>query len=245
MGHAPMSFADSPLAPRFPDALVVMVKAPVPGAVKTRLCPPAAPEEAADLYRAFVVDVARELRAWTAPCDRWIAWDGPGDTAPDALLDAVGDGFRWLRQRGEDLTARMEAVFDDLLGAGYRRVVMRNSDSPHLPVSTLDEALAAPGGGVVLGPDLDGGFYLVGLDVSPAGLFPRAMSHASVFEECRANAEALGHRVVLLPPFLDVDTPDDLLTFWVEFENRADVQRWATWAFLDGHPLIDRLRSAP
>lgn len=240
-----MTRLDLPAPPRHPDALVVMVKTPTPGRVKTRLCPPATEQEAADLYAAFLEDIGRELREWTLPCDRYVAWAGEGQAPPDALHARLGGGFRWLHQRGDDLTARMEAVFTDLLAVGYRRVVMRNSDSPHLPPSRLEDAFLALRGGVVLGPDLDGGYYLVGLDVPPDGVFPRAMSHGSVLEQTRAQAEALGHDVSVLEPFLDVDTPDDLLAFWLEFGPRADVRHWATWKHLHDHPLIDRLRSPP
>lgn len=222
-----------------------MVKAPAAGRVKTRLCPPATQEEAAALYRAFLVDIARELRDWDVPCDRFVAWAADSDAPPADLRALVGDGFHWLPQRGDDLTCRMENVFSDLLGAGYHRVVMRNSDSPHLPLARLEDAFLALRGGVVLGPDLDGGYYLVGLDVAPDGIFPRTMSHRSVLDQTRANAAALGHDVAMLPPFLDIDTPEDLLTFWLEFGPRADVTHWATFKHLDGHPLIERLRSLP
>lgn len=242
MPHTLMSAPTSHPVPRHPDALVLMAKDPAPGRVKTRLCPPLTPEESAALYRAFLEDLGRELRAWPAEVDRFVAWSGDTDSTLRSLL---GEGFHWIEQRGDDLTARMEDVFTRLQAAGYRRVVMRNTDSPHLPLSWLERAFDALGGGVVLGPDLDGGYYLVGLDVPPDGVFPRAMSHASVLEQTRENARALGHAVAELESFLDVDDADDLLTFWVEFGGRADVTHWATWRFLDGHPLLDRLRSSP
>jgi uncharacterized protein len=238
-----MSHTTSPASPRHPDALVIMAKAPTPGRVKTRLCPPATPEEAAALYEAFLVDIGREFRDWDAPCDRYVAWSADGEGSVEQLQALVGDGFRWLEQRGADLTERMENVFVDLQQAGYRRVVMRNSDSPHLPPSMVLDAFHALQGGIVLGPDLDGGFYLVGLDMPPTGVFPRTMSHEGVLAATRANAEALGYSMASLESFLDVDTPEDLLTFWVEFGGRADVHHWATWQLLNEHPLIQRLRS--
>lgn len=234
------------LAPRYPDALVIMAKPPRPGRVKTRLCPPLTPEEAAGLYRAFLVDIGRETRAWPRACDRYVAWAGEEEDAPDDLREALGDGFRWLRQVGDDLTARMERVFTDLQQAGYRRVVMRNSDTPHLPMSLLAQAFdALDGGALVLGPDLDGGYYLAGLDCSPDGVFPRIMSTESVLAETARLAGARGLRVVQLEPFLDVDNRDDLAMLWLEFGGRADVTHWATHALLDASDYLDRLGDLP
>ncbi len=234
------------LAPRFPDALVVMAKPPRPGLVKTRLCPPLTPAEAAELYRAFLVDIGRETRSWQHPCDRFVAWAGDSEQPPDDLRDAVGDGFRWLHQEGPDLTSRMERVFTQLQDAGYRRIVMRNTDSPHLPMSLLADAFEALGSGAaVLGPDLDGGYYLAGLDSSPAGIFPRTMSTDSVLVETVRLAEARGLQVVQLESFLDVDNADDLATFWLEFGGRADVAHWATFALLQDSDILDRLGDAP
>ncbi len=240
-----------------PRALVLMAKVPYPGTCKTRLCPPLEPREAARLYTCFLQDLARELAAWRGDADVIVAWtdrdrrqaDSPEPTAgeepPELLRDLFSDPrFRFMRQRGDSLTERMENVFATLFAEGHRAVVMRNSDSPHLPLSLLDqafEALEERPGRVVLGPDLDGGYYLVGGDRDMAGVFPTVMSTASVLEQTMAGAERAGRDAYLLPEFLDVDTPDDLAMFWLEFGPRADVRHWATWKELEGHPAIDRL----
>lgn len=233
-----------------------MVKVPYPGTCKTRLCPPLEPREAARLYTCFLQDLARELAQWRGDADLIVAWtdqdrrqpgdpESPSEEPPPALRELFSDpAFKFLRQRGASLTERMEAVFVELFAQGYRTVVMRNSDSPHLPMSALDQAFAAleeRPGRVVLGPDLDGGYYLVGSDGPMAGVFPTVMSTDSVLEQTMAGAERAGRAVSLLPQFLDVDTPDDLALFWLEFGARADVRHWATWKELDGHPVLDRL----
>jgi len=233
-------------SPAAPDALVVMVKSPRPGTVKTRLCPPLTPVESASLYGCFLDDIARELTDWGSPCDCWIAW---ADDEAEMPADLAGRfaGFRQVRQQGDGLAARMDNVFDRLFRLGYQRVVMRNSDSPHLPLEHIDAALAAlrgTPGCVALGPDLDGGFYLVGLDAPPGDLFPRTLSTDSVCAETQQRARAAGRPVTLLPTFLDVDTPDDLLTFWIEFGSRADVRHWATWNALADGALIARIQES-
>lgn len=234
------------MTPRFAEALVVMARVPRPGRCKTRLCPPLTPDEAAAVYRAFLVDLGRELRRWPRACDRVVAWvdDGEDDAPPPELVDAVGPGFQWLRQRGRSLTERMDYVFAAVFEAGWGRVVMRNSDSPHLPAAHLDAAFAeldADGTTVVLGPDLDGGYYLAGLGSPQPGLFPATLSTPSVLAETTAAAQARGLAVALLDAFPDVDTADDLGTFWLEFGARADVRDWETFRLLERSEILERL----
>jgi glycosyltransferase A (GT-A) superfamily protein (DUF2064 family) len=257
-----------PLAPTRGRALVVMVRLPRTGRCKTRLSPPLSSEDAAGLYRAFLCDIGRLLSEWGDDCDLFVAWaNDPGpmeslatqellpddegletftDHSPPVELQAIfAPGTRFLRQLGEGLSERMEGIFDRLFAAGYRQVVMRNSDSPHLPTSILDDAFArldeSPAGSVVLGPDLDGGFYLVGLDGPPAGLFPRIMSTKSVLDQTVASAGEMGRDVHQLEPFLDIDSADDLRLFWLEFGGRADVRDWATWRRIAGADIMEIL----
>ena len=220
-----------------------MVRLPIPGLCKTRLCPSLTEQQAADLYRAFLTDIGRELQDWNAPVDTWLAWHGE-DGDPGELAKLFPNHTYLLQQHGDSLTERMTAVFEQLFERGYRRIVMRNSDSPHLPLPFLDQAFAAlqqEAGSVVLGPDLDGGYYLVGLDRPPAGLFPTQMSTGSVFRQTVEAAQGQQREVVELPAFLDVDDADDLCTFWLEFGGRADVRHWATWQFIEEHGLIEQL----
>lgn len=264
-----MSLVQSdPLAPTRPAALVVMARLPRAGRCKTRLCPPLSHEAASGLYRAFLHDIGQQAPDLGHRFDLFVAWvDDPGDEEQiatielleeDAGLQTITDhspplelqsifpsGTRFLRQQGEDLTERMEGIFDRLFSVGYRAVIMRNSDSPHLPGRLVTEALErleqGPPGTVVLGPDLDGGYYLVGLDSSPAGLFPNRMSTSSVLEETCERATGQGREVQLLSPFLDIDSPDDLRVFWLEFGGRADVRDWATWRRITSERLIELL----
>ena len=220
-----------------------MVRMPVAGQCKTRLCPPLSEEQAAALYRAFLRDIGRELAGWNAPVDVWIAWSGDVEQ-PGELLSCFPDSCRYLRQRGESLSERMNVVFERMFELGYRHVVMRNSDSPHLPLSFIDQGLAAleqKPGSVILGPDLDGGYYLVGLDRPAAGLFPAQMGTGSVFSQTAAAATAQHREVVELPAFLDIDDADDLCTFWLEFGGRADVRHWQTWQFIEQQGLIEQV----
>lgn len=192
--------------------LAIMAKYPVPGTVKTRLAATIGAAQAADLYRAFLRDLAvRFTRAAQRDGYRlvWAQAPGPGD-----LREVVGGSARLLPQRGDDFAERLYHVAADLGAAGFQRVVVISSDSPHLPGAWVRAAFSAlDRSPAVLGPADDGGYYLVGVRPAPTppDLFRGIrMSTAQVFAETLARAAALAIRVELLPATFDVDEAADL-----------------------------------
>lgn len=194
------------------DALVYFAKAPVPGQVKTRLCPPLRPSEAAGLYAGFLRDVVQPVSGFQAFC-----YGAPAEQL-DQLASWIHPEVELRPQRGEDLWARMTACFDELLAAGHRGVVLRNTDSPDLPSERVLEAAAAlQPGRVVLGPDVGGGYYLIGMAEPMPELFVSmrdGVAPEDVARATRAQAAALGLEVVELRVERDIDTFDDLLALW-------------------------------
>jgi len=186
--------------------LAVFAKAPVPGSVKTRLCPPLTPEEAAACYEAMLLDVLDqapppgvERALWFTP-DQERAW-----------FERAAPGWPLYPQRGSDLAARMAALFETHAAAGRERMVLRGSDSPTLPAETVAAAFAAlEEADVAICPDRDGGYNLIGLRRPAPALFALQMSTASVLDDTLARARQLGLEVSLLPPWHDVDTAADL-----------------------------------
>lgn len=191
--------------------LIVFGKQPRPGAVKTRLCPPLSPEQAAELYAALLDD-ALETSAHLAPprgLEPILALHPPAACA--AFAGRVPAAFRVVAQRGASLAERMAWAAAEAAAGGASPLLLRGSDSPLLGADQLDEALRAlADADVVLAPDLDGGYGLVGLRRPARGLFAHAMSTGSVLEDTRGNALALGLRVALTSPGFDLDTVADL-----------------------------------
>jgi hypothetical protein len=202
-------------------AVVLFAKAPRPGHVKTRLCPPLTHDEAAALYGAF-------LRRTVVPQpDATTYLYGAPHDALGELRAYVPAGVHLRPQVGRDLWARLASCFAELFAAGHDQVVVRNTDSPDLPAARIDEALrACRPGRVVLGPDAGGGYYLIALAAPAAVLFD--LSETPAQEVCAATvarARAAGLEVVALPAERDVDTYDDLLAMWAA--RRAMVARSA------------------
>lgn len=181
--------------------LLVFAKAPRPGRVKTRLVPVLGEEGAARLYAAFLEDtwaMASDVAGF-AP-ELWVATDE----------DAAALAPRESRVQVEgDLGARMSAAMSDAL-ARAPRVVVIGSDAPTLPRERLSDALRALDvHEVVLGPSVDGGYYLVGARGAPV-VFPTGVRW-STRHALADTIAGLGSRSVhLLRPHYDVDTPDDL-----------------------------------
>ena len=192
-------------------ALCIMAKAPEAGRVKTCLCPPLSPDDAAELYRCFLLDKIAQARevAGTEPV---LAY-APAQAA--AVFEALAPGFMLLPQRGADLTARLTAVCAELFRSGCDAAIMIDSDTPTLPTERLARAVAVMSGGgpdLVLGPSEDGGYYLIGMRRPHPELFEgMRWSTPTVLEEAERRARALGLSSTRLPAWYDVDTAADLV----------------------------------
>jgi hypothetical protein len=191
-------------------ATVILAKAPTPGAVKTRLCPPLAPREAAALARCFLRDRIAQVRA-LGGTDPVIAYAPPAERD---LFERLASDFALMPQQGRDLGARMRSALGALLHSGHRAAIAIGTDTPTLPTALLQRAvdrIASGDADVVLGPAEDGGYYLIGV----RGDYPRLFddvpwSTPAVLDTTLRRAEEARLRTVLLPTWFDVDTPDDL-----------------------------------
>jgi rSAM/selenodomain-associated transferase 1 len=191
--------------------LVVFAKQPVPGLVKTRLSPPLSPEAAAALYAEMLADVLEASARFAAELDLDPVLAVHPPAACAELARDCPAGFRAVPQRGADLAERMTRAVAEAAAAGARRILLRGSDSPMLERRTLEQALAAlDTHELVLCPDRDGGYGLVGLTHPHPGLFDHPMSTASVLEQTLARAVDRGLRTRTLEPSFDLDTLDDL-----------------------------------
>jgi len=216
------------------NALVVMAKAPLPGAVKTRLVPPLSPEEAADLYRALLLDLLESLGSFRG-ADRFIAFT-PAEAAP-LFNDMAPLGFVSFPQRGEDLGKKMSHIFEELFTKGYRNIVLVGSDLPVFPARFLEDAFMALEGSerdLVLGPSRDGGYYLIGMNRYVPQVFQGIpWSSRSVLSATVQKLPALGLAPHFIPAWLDIDTPEDLRYLASLANNLPDRSQRITLGFLN------------
>ncbi|MFZ0797823.1 MAG: TIGR04282 family arsenosugar biosynthesis glycosyltransferase [Terriglobales bacterium] len=208
--------------------LVIMAKAPRPGAVKTRLAPNLSPAAVTDLYCCLLHDTLALARSLI---DVEVAIMCP-DTDVNELAQLAGSEASVVAQRGEGLAAGLTSVFEHFAEDHRRRTIAFNSDSPHLPRSVLEDAfetLAA--NDVVVGPTHDGGYYLVGAKAShPTLLAGDGMGTSSALERLLSRARAFELSVGFVAPFYDIDVVDDLTRLAEELRVApARAPRTAVW----------------
>ena len=209
-----------------------MAKAPVPGRVKTRLCPPLTPDEAAEYAAAALADTLEAVAACAAD-DKVLALEGE----PGAWLPA---GFRVVAQRGSSFNQRLAHAWDDAGGPG----VQIGMDTPQVTPELLDGALAqVRPGRALLGPTPDGGWWALGLSRPDGRVFdgvPMSRCDTGIWQ--RARLAQLGYSVRELESLVDVDHFEDAVTVAVDAPRTRsavtldglDAARLATTASAEG-----------
>lgn len=184
-------------------AVAVIAKAPVPGRVKTRLCPPCTPEQAAAIAEAALRDTLDAVAA-TSAGRHVVVLDG-------ARPEWIPDAFEVLAQRGDGLDERLAAAFDDLAGPA----VIIGMDTPQVTAPLLDgvvASLCAAGTDAVLGRANDGGYWVIGLRrPDPAVLLGVPMSVAHTHHAQSARLVERGLRTAAVQELTDMDTFDEAL----------------------------------
>jgi rSAM/selenodomain-associated transferase 1 len=193
------------------DQLIVFVKAPRAGAVKTRLAATIGPEKACALYEQMVAHVLQNLRHLGAVELRYTP------------ADARGSIDRWLQpgwaahpQGDGDLGERLRLAFADAFLMGAERVAIIGSDCPTVTEAHVRETFERlKTSDLVVGPATDGGYWLIALRREVPSLFEAVpWSTDAVLGETLCRAAGLGLKSELLEVLSDIDT-------------EADWNRWA------------------
>jgi uncharacterized protein len=185
----------------------LIAKAPVPGRAKTRLTPPLTAQEAAALQEALLLDTLDACREEVR--DTAILHADPDEA--HALARLAGPATELVRQPGRGLADALRGTMERYLRESPVAIV--SSDVPGLPEGALGRAFAALGRGadVVLGPALDGGYWLVAMrrfHEAPFEAIP--WSTPAVLAVTVQRCRDAGLAVELLSPWRDLDTMVDL-----------------------------------
>lgn len=204
------------------DAVLIFVRAPEAGRVKTRLAAEIGPEAALRVYRRLAEHAVAEARAL-----------GPGVSvrvhftpaeAGGAVRSWLGEGPIYLPQaEAADLGERMRVAFAEAFAAGFRRVVIIGSDLPELSAGLLRRAFARlETHAAVLGPARDGGYWLLGLREMIGAVFVDVpWSTDRVLARTLEILREAGSEPALLETLGDVDEAADLPAGWANWARES------------------------
>ncbi len=216
--------------------MIVFVKAPRPGAVKTRLAEAIGPAAAAAFYRAMGRDVLEA--AIEAGYPLRIAY-APAEAEAEITDWLGGEAGTFIPQRGRDIGERMAGALAEAYAAGATKAVLVGSDIPALTGTHIRSAINGLSRfDAVIGPAADGGYYLIGF---AADRFRREAfqgipwSGPRVFERTLDRMAVLGLTVHRLPVLSDIDEPPDLHNL-ARAIRRREIEARHTAAFMAGRP---------
>jgi uncharacterized protein len=189
------------------NAIIIFVRNPVSGKVKTRLAKTIGDDKALLIYQ-LLLEHTRQVTG-NLHCDKFVYYSDHIDENDDWKNSL----YKKRLQSAGDLGERMANAFETLFTSGYQRLVIIGSDCLDLNSDLINEAFNRLSEvNVVFGPSTDGGYYLLGLKVPyPPGLFEnKSWSTDTVLPDSLKTLEATGTSYQLLIPLNDIDEESDL-----------------------------------
>jgi rSAM/selenodomain-associated transferase 1 len=190
--------------------VILFVKFPEAGKVKSRLAQDMDGDMVLRLYECMVLDTIDMLKLAAKPFR--ICFDPP--EAQEHVRQWLGQDFSYMPQIGEDLGERMEQAFIRVFSEGVGEALLIGSDIPSLTAAMIDDAFQSlTSHGAVIGPANDGGYYLIGFKKSTfvLGIFhTMAWSTKTVFLETLGRLQRASLPVHWLPELTDIDTKEDV-----------------------------------
>lgn len=195
-------------------AVILFLRVPVKGKVKTRLAKELGDEFTLELYKSFVLDILDVLKE----TENLFLYFWPPDKK-EALKEWLGTEYLFEPQQGQDLGAKMAIAFEHLFEKGYHRVVLLGSDIPEINRNIIEDACRAlESSDAVVGPSSDGGYYLIGFAksvYSEPGFLKRFFSSINwstpeVLDQTISRIDRALLEKKILPQLDDMDTVKDL-----------------------------------
>lgn len=189
--------------------VLVFIKFPEKGKVKSRLSEAFDADMVLSLYECFVFDLLETLRKGTYTLG--ICFSPPETN--ENIVRWIGKGYTYMPQKGKDLGERMKNAFLDSFSEGFSEVVLIGSDIPDLTVEVIHQAFAFDLYDASIGPASDGGYYLIGF--TNKTFLPEIFKGIewgtdTVFKQTMELFKSHKHKVRVLPVWHDVDRPEDV-----------------------------------
>ena len=190
------------------DAVIIFVRNPELGKVKTRLAATVGDEEALNIYSLLLNHTMQE--AGKVAADKFVFYHQQITT--DDIWNA--NGFYKKLQTGESLGDKMKVAFNEIFKLGYNKIMIIGSDCLQLNSTIINAGFGLlDEHDTVIGPAKDGGYYLLGMKENHGFLFDnKTWSTESVFDESMKDMQQYHLSTGMLPLLTDVDTEAD----WIE-----------------------------
>lgn len=214
--------------------IILFVKLPGPGKVKSRLARDMDGDIVQRLYECMVLDAIDMLKQAETPFR--ICFDPPD--AQERVRQWLGQAYSYMPQIGEDLGERMEQAFVRVFSEGVDEALLIGSDIPSLTAAMIGDAFRSFSvRDAVIGPANDGGYYLIGFKKStfvPGIFHSMAWSTKTVFRETLGKLQKASLTVHRLPGLTDIDTREDVEAFLSRAKNSGSASS-RTLSFLREH----------
>lgn len=187
------------------QALIIFVRKPELGKVKTRLAQTVGHQKALDIYHQLLqhtLSITKNLLV-----DKYVFY-----ACSISETDMWGnEGYHRLLQKDSGLGEKMHHAFETILENGYKKVVIIGSDCIELTQKIVEKAFdALTTYDVVIGPANDGGYYLLGMKkLYPPFFINKRWSTGDVYETTVIDFKNLGLKYFELPLLIDIDTEED------------------------------------
>lgn len=187
-------------------SLLIFVKNPEKGKVKTRLAETMGPEKALKIYQKLLRITHKITKPLECDCQVWYS----------SFIDKndIWEQSKYEKrlQSGKNLGERMKKAFRQDFEDGYEKAIIIGSDCAELTSEIIKKAFRSlDNKEVVIGPARDGGYYLLGMSSFYPELFDGIKwSTPTVCEKTIDKVENLGLSLQLMPTLNDIDTEQDL-----------------------------------
>jgi len=195
-------------------AVILFVKFPAEGSVKTRLADAVGKKSAKLLSESFILDTLDVLH--TAHYDIIISY--APDDCKGKFISWLGEDFTYISQKGNDIGQKMQNALYDVFDSGYSKAVLIGSDLPELETDNIDSAFKILNNkNAVIGPAYDGGYYLIGFNkdsFNPDIFYDIHWSTNKVYYETVNKMKENNIKFKAVEKVIDIDTIDDLIKLY-------------------------------
>jgi hypothetical protein len=206
--------------------VILFLKLPEKGKVKTRLSESTSEKFAIDFYKLCVSEILKYLNLLNkSEFDIYVFFEN--DKNKRKIMEWLGSHYNLITQRGDYLGERMLNSFRYIFSKGYGRAVIIGSDIPDLSNETIEQAAALLNEhDVIISPSTDGGYVLLGLKKIAPELFENiSWSTGEVLQQTIDKIKNAGLSYKLTNPLSDIDDKNDLLNWFEEGKNLSLIKQ--------------------